>query len=395
MTIAKKTNRTRILEFIFRNAPVSRATIAENTDITPATVTTTTAALIEENVILDLGEIEESSEITPGRKRMLLNLNPNYHYGLGIELTEKHITFCITNLRGCIIDQIIFSTTSVNIANITKLILETTTSLINRHLDIAEEIVGIGIAVPGKLDCTTMRLVTDTAIGKALNIGTLKEHLTLPIVFENNIRAMAYGQYLFDPTNVPTDFALFQVGMGMYCANIVSGELIKENPYISGEIGHTIVQIDGRRCECGKYGCLQNYASEKWLLYAAKLLYASDASPILKSLAPSIDCLTFENILTAYALGEPIIGNYISQALKYLSMTISNILIISNPTKIYLHGHLFSNATIDQQLLDLINRDLTFMHQNYAQNIAILPYNPMRGALGASALAINTYFINL
>ena len=54
MNPVKKSNRTRILEYIFRNAPVSRATIAEQTDITPATVTTTIAELINEQIIVNL-----------------------------------------------------------------------------------------------------------------------------------------------------------------------------------------------------------------------------------------------------------------------------------------------------------------------------------------------------
>ena len=59
MNPIKKSNRTRILEYIFRNAPVSRATIAEQTDITPATVTTTTMALVNEGIIVNLGEAEQ------------------------------------------------------------------------------------------------------------------------------------------------------------------------------------------------------------------------------------------------------------------------------------------------------------------------------------------------
>ncbi len=72
MNPIKKSNRTRILEYIFRNAPVSRATIAEQTDITPATVTTTTMALVNEGIIVNLGEAEQVSDNTPGRERHLL-----------------------------------------------------------------------------------------------------------------------------------------------------------------------------------------------------------------------------------------------------------------------------------------------------------------------------------
>lgn len=393
MSSGKKSNRTKILEFVFRNAPVSRATIVENTEITPATVTTTIAALIEENIIMDLGETEELTEITPGRKRILVDLNANHCYGMGIEITEKYISFCITNLRGIIIDSKIIPSTLESTKNITDIILFEVDNLIHRNYKIANKIVGIGIAIPGKLNADENLLITDSIVSKSICIKTLKENLQLPIILENNIRSMAYGQYLFNAANCPEDFAFFQVSTGMYCAYIVNGEIIKESKYISGEIGHTIVQINGRKCECGKYGCLQTYASERFLIRAAKLLYTNNGSPILKSLVKCADELTIDHIITAYKLGEPIICDYITQALKYISMTTSNISIIMNPTKIFLHGQLFEDCDIYRQLMDYINCDLTFMEQNYAENIEILSYNPVRGALGASAIAIKTYFI--
>lgn len=394
MNPIKKSNRTRILEFLFRMAPVSRATIAENTDITPATVTTTTATLLEENVIFDLGETESSTDITPGRKRILLDLNPSHRYSMGVELTEKHISFCITNLRGAIIDQIILPSTLERTLGITELILTELNNLIARNSNIATQLIGIGIAIPGKVNVEGTGLITDSAIGNSLDIIALKNNLNLPVVLENNIRAMAYGQYLFNPTHTPPNFALFQVGTGMYCASMIDGALTAPNNHMAGEVGHTIVQIDGRRCECGKYGCLQNYASERWLLNASKLLYNNNASPILKSLVTSSDELTLQHVITAYIMGDAVLSTYIVDAIRYLSMTISNIATIINPEKIYVHGELFSNNIIYQQLIDALNRDFTFMNYHYAQNVTILPYDVMRGALGASALAIDTYFIN-
>lgn len=394
MNNRKKSNRTRILEFMFRHAPVSRATIAENTDITPATVTTTTSSLISENVIFSLGETEHSTETTPGRKRILLDLNPNYKYGIGIEFTEKHITFCITNLKGQIIDHITLNTTNEEITHITEYIAYHIENLMTRNQDIASQIIGIGIAVPGKLNNTKTEFLSDYQVWHSFNLQKLKDQFDLPIILENNVRSMAYGQYLFKPKSYPENFAFFHIGMGMHCASIVNGELFKENNYIAGEIGHTIVQVDGRRCECGKYGCLQTYASERWLLQATKLLYQNDCSAILKSLVNSEDSITTQHILTAYTLGDPIINQYISEALKYLSITVSNIYIILHPSKVFLHGELFHNEEICKELLSQINTQLAFLGNNYSNSIEIVPYSSLNGAIGASALAINTYFIN-
>ncbi|WP_291651481.1 ROK family protein [Clostridium sp.] len=393
MNPIKKSNRTRILEYVFRNAPVSRATIAEQTDITPATVTTTITELINENVIVDLGEVEQSDN-TPGRKRVLIDLNPDHSYAIGIEFNEKHISFCITNLKGKIIDESIFLTTYHQVSNITEFIIENVEILMQKNKDIKDKLLGIGIGVPGKINNNNKELFSDSNVWKCFFPEKIKERFRLSVIMENNVKCMAKGLYLFEPQKSPENFSFFHLGTGMYCANVINGELFKEENYISGEIGHTIVKVDGKCCECGKNGCLNTYASERWLIKMAKILIKNKASVILDSLVKNYEELNIEHIITAYNLGDEVIRQYILEALKYLSMSISNLSIIMNPTKIFLHGQLFEDDTIFKQFQIYIERDLNFIGDNYFSNIELVHYKPIDGAIGASARVIDAYFIN-
>ena len=393
MNPIKKSNRTRILEYIFRNAPVSRATIAEQTDITPATVTTTITELINEQIIVNLGEVEQSDN-TPGRKRVLIDLNPNYGYAIGIEFNEKNVCFCITNLKGMVIDKSIFSTTYHEISNITEFIIENIEILMKKNRDIKDKLLGIGIGVPGKINNNKKELFSDSDVWKNFFPKKIKQRFQLPVVMDNNVKCMAMGMYLFKPKQSPENFSFFHIGIGMYCSNVINGELFKGESYISGEIGHTIVKVDGKNCECGKNGCLNTYASERWLIKMAKMLIENNASAILGKLVKDNEEVSIEHILTAYNLGDEIIREYILQALKYLSMTISNLSIIINPTKIFLHGRLFEDKVIFRQFKEYIERDSNFIGDSYFSNIELVPYRIINGAVGASARVINAYFIN-
>ncbi len=393
MNPIKKSNRTRILEYIFRNAPVSRATIAEQTDITPATVTTTIAELISEQIIVDLGEVEQNDN-TPGRKRVLIDLNPDYGYAIGIEFNEKHVSFCITNLRGKVIVESIFLTTYHEISNITEFIIENVEILMQKNQDIKDKLLGIGIGVPGKINNNNKELFSDSNVWKCFYPEIIKERFHVPVIMDNNVKCMAMGMYLFEPQKSPENFSFFHLGIGMYCANVINGELFKGESYISGEIGHTIVKVDGKSCECGKNGCLNTYASERWLIKMAKILIKNKASVILDSLVKNYEDVNIEHIITAYNLGDEVIRQYILEALKYLSMTISNLSIIINPTKIFLHGRLFEEDTIFNQFQSYIERDLKFIGDNYFSNIELVHYKPINGAVGASARLIDAYFIN-
>lgn len=393
MNPVKKSNRTRILEYIFRNAPVSRATIAEQTDITPATVTTTIAELINEQIIVNLGEVEQSDN-TPGRKRVLIDLNPNYGYAIGIEFNEKYVSFCITNLKGKVISESIFSTTYHEISNITEFIIENVEILMQKNEDIKDKLVGIGIGVPGKINNNNKELFADSDVWKCFFPEKIKQRFQLPVVMDNNVKCMAMGMYLFKPEQSPENFSFFHIGIGMYCSNVINGELFKGENYISGEIGHTIVKVDGKSCECGKNGCLNTYASERWLIKMAKILIKNNASVILGKLVKDNEEVSIEHIITAYNLGDEVIREYILEALKYLSMTISNLSIIINSTKIFLHGRLFEDKMIFRQFKEYIERDSNFIGDSYFSNIERVPYRTINGAVGASARVIDAYFIN-
>lgn len=386
-------NRSTILEYIFRNAPVARATIAEATDITPATVTANVSALISENIVTDLGEPEHAAGTVPGRKRILIDLNQSHSYSMGIEFTDKTTVLCITNLKGKPIDQIMIPAKETSSAGITDTLIKNIRLLLVRNPSIVPNLIGIGIAVPGHMDSSQERMFTNGHIRTDFDCAKIRKAVPFPIICENNVKAMAYGEYLFHSERCPDSFALFHVGLGMFCAVIQNGEIFHGSNYFAGEIGHTIVNIDGRRCDCGKYGCLQTISSEQWLLKSARILYEGNSKTILKSLVDSADQITIQDITSAYSLGDSLVGSYISEALKYLGITISNIAIILNPRKIYLHGDIFSNHDICHELMDFINRQLLFVDTSPCNHVEILSCAATDGAIGASAYAIKHFFI--
>lgn len=389
----KMTNRSRILKFIFRNAPVSRSTIAEKTGITPATVSFTVATLKSAGIVSETGGKEESDEWSAGRKRIAIDICPAHSFAAGVEFTEKAVVLCIVNLRGEAVAQRVLREGDINTADVTGTIITQLRSLFEEHMDIRDRICGIGIAAPGKIDLNSGRLVTNSSTWSSFDLRQITDRFGKNVVCENNARAMAYGRYLFDPGGFPESFAYFHVGLGMHCASIINGVLFAGNNFLAGEIGHTIVNPDGKRCECGKYGCLQTYSSERWLVKTSRLLYESGADPLLEKLVDTPEKIDIDVLTRAYSLGDAIIGGYISQAVRYLGVSISNIAIVLNPEKIFLHGQMFNNPDVCTELKDNIQRQLLFVRNGQVNSVEILPCLPEDGAIGAAALAIKRFFI--
>lgn len=393
-SINKEFNRNKILQLIFRHGPISRASIAEDNYLTPATVTTNVAALISQGVVEDIGEVECMDESTLGRKRVLVDIVGNYAFSIGCEITEKFISFCIINLKGNIEHSTHFVPTFSEIQNINHIIIKNINALIEKSLIPREKIVGIGIALPGHYDLPNDQLISNLSIWNNFSLQELQTALAFEIVCENNVRCMACGEYFFNKENSPESFNFFHLGRGMFSANIINGELFIGTNFLSGEIGHTIVQPNGTPCECGKYGCLQTYCSETWLIKKCKLIYENLNNCILRQLVPNANEITISQIILAYQMGDALVCNLISDMINYLSITISNIMIINNPSKILFHSEIFESQSIKKRLLSAISHQLDFIDNDLCNTFEVLPYSINKGAIGAAALAISTFFIS-
>ncbi len=387
-----QSNRSRILECIYRNAPIARTEIAELTGITPATVTNTAAQLISEGIITEVGEAVPE-EASSGRKRILVDIVPNCSYTIGVEFSEKALAACICDMKGNICFKKITPFTEDLPTNITQQVTEVIRQLVDASALDWQQFIGIGIALPGHISLDGNTLITNRRIWDQFRPSDIYHAFPVPVAMENNARCMALGAYLFSPDIIPDNFALFHVGRGMFCATMVDGELFLGRHYIAGEIGHTIVNENGPLCDCGKRGCLQVYASETRLVQTARMIYKHSPRTVLHTLADTPDDISLEKLITAYYMGDSAVSALITDALRYLSISAANIVITMNPGRIFLHGQLLSYENIRTELMDHINRQLAFIDKPYTNSVEILPYSITNGARGACALAAWRFFL--
>ena len=146
----KASNRSRILECIYRNAPIARTDIAEETEITPATVTMNVTTLISEGFVKELGEVS-TDEGSSGRKRVLIDIIPGRAYSIGLEFTQKALVFCITDLKGRICFQHPESFNEELAGRITDAIIDGVKGLVSESGISWAATLGIGVSVPAHI----------------------------------------------------------------------------------------------------------------------------------------------------------------------------------------------------------------------------------------------------
>lgn len=395
MKLTKKQQKLifKILDKIYSKGPISRIDISKETGITPATVSEITSNLIQENLIHELGEVipEESKS---GRKKILLGISPNHSFYIGTELSPKYISFCLTDNIGKILkDKIIYLDNS-DLEEILseQFYINELKNFINSCKDYNPK--GIGVALPGHFDEVNKSINSNNSFWKNFNIKILLDEIDLPIYFENNVKCMTLSERLFSFNSNDDNFILFHVGRGMFCSYMYNGELYAKNNSLVGEIGHIVVHPNGELCECGKRGCLQTYGSEAWIIKKSQILFDDSESTYLKQLVTDRNKITIETILKAYRLGDEGIIKILHSAINYLSITINNLTMMIDSSKIIIHGELFNESLLSDLLKEYLNQNISLLAMDHKENVIFKKYSNITGAVSASALCLSKMLIN-
>ena len=185
----------------------------------------------------------------------------------------------------------------------------------------------------------------------------------------------------------------YHIGHGLFCSFFNAEQLGIKNNYYIGEVGHTVVDINGPLCECGKRGCLQTYISESWLIKNARFLFHQSSSSIFRSLVDNAEAIDIDTVIKAYELGDPYFNTQIDLGIRLLSVSVANTLIIQDIDKIYLNSRLFRHDSFQNQLTTLIQEQLNFIPTKRNIEIEITQFDDYRGAIGACALASFAFLI--
>ena len=383
-------NTATVLEYLYRTPETSRIEISKQTGLTPAAITSIVGDLVERKAVIETGA-EINGGTGSGRKRKVIQLNRQAGLLVGIEINMKGIFATLTDMAGNCLSKAVVSIDDYAATKIN----ETIVNLLQEVLQNQDErqVCGAGIAVPGHFDRQEQTIISNNHQWQHFNLSKIKNEFSFPFIADNNIECMALGEYLFNPLVTPENFLFFHIGAGMFCSFFQAGQLGFNDNYYIGEIGHTVVDINGPKCECGKRGCLQTYISDSWLLKNARFLFDRANNTTLKSLVDSSDEISLNTIINGYKLGDIYLNNQIDLGLKLLATSIANTLILQDAEKIYLNSELLNHEDFKEQITDSVKEQLSFIPTKRDTAIEIIPFDDHRGAHGAAALAVLSFFI--
>jgi glucokinase len=167
----------------------------------------------------------------------------------------------------------------------------------------------------------------------------ITKQTTLPAVVTNDANAAALGEMLFGGAIGMNDFILITLGTGLGSGIVANGKLVVGHDGFAGELGHTIVEINGRMCGCGNKGCLETYASATGIRRTVFMLLAQSNHP------STLRDVTFENLtskmITEAAMNRDSIA---LEAFEYtgrvLGIKLAEVVTLFSPEAIFFFGGL-------------------------------------------------------
>lgn len=258
-------------------------------------------------------------------------------YAIGIDVGGTNTKFGVANDKGEIIYQSRVKTQEF--ADHSGLIEHIRKDLF-AQFDFAQ-MKGIGIGAPnGNYYEGTIEMAPNLPWkGVVPFCATAEKAFGLKAVLTNDANAAALGEMVYGHAKGMTDFIVLTLGTGLGAGVVVQGDLLYGKHGFAGELGHTLVSVHGRHCNCGKIGCLETYVSATGIRRTIYKLLADYTEPSLLR-GVSFDDLSTRFITEAAEKGDLIALKAFEYTGRVLGMKLSDFIVHTDPEAIFLMGGL-------------------------------------------------------
>lgn len=210
----------------------------------------------------------------------------------------------------------------------------------NANLEISD-IEWIGIGTPGIANSAT------GIIERANNLGFvntpmvkyIKETIDKPVFIENDANAAAYGEFVAGAAKEARNAICVTLGTGVGAGIIIDGKIYSGSNYAGTEIGHTVIEVDGAECSCGRKGCFEAYSSATGLIRMSKEAMEKNPDSIMNKMAQEKGGkVTARTSFDAMRAGDKSAKEVVNKYIKYLAAGITNTINIFQPDILCIGG---------------------------------------------------------
>ncbi|MEO6272053.1 MAG: ROK family protein [Rhodoferax sp.] len=378
---------TTLLQSIFWSAGASRLALAERLDFSKSKTNSLVAAL------LDVGLLEETGlkASSGGRRPETVQISPRLGVLVAADLGATSLDIAILRPDLTVLARIseaadVRAGPGVVMARVRVLIRQ----LLSTCGATAQQVLGIGLGVPGPVDFASGQLVNPPLMPQWDRFSirdALREDYAAPVFVDNDVNIMALGE-LWRLQRSLQNFLVIKVGTGIGCGIVCHGEVYRGANGSAGDVGHICVDAAGPRCHCGNLGCVEAMAAGPAITRMALEAAASGDSALLAACLADTGTITPEDVGNASRHGDAAANRIIQHTGNLIGQMLASVVNFFNPSHVFIGGGITRigplflasvRQSIYQRSLALSTRHL---------EIQYTPLAEQAGLVGAGVLAM-------
>ncbi len=202
-------------------------------------------------------------------------------------------------------------------------------------------VAGVGIGSPGPLNRKTGTVINTPNLGwRNFPLRDLiSNSVKLPCTLDNDANCATYGEWWLGAGRGTQSLVGFTLGTGIGGGIVLNGEIYHGCSDVAGEIGHMTIDSNGRKCKCGNYGCLEQYASGPAIASRAVEGMEAGAESLLEEMVDGkLDDVTAATVYEAAVQGDPYATEVMKDTAKFLGAGVASMINILNPEMVVIAG---------------------------------------------------------
>jgi predicted NBD/HSP70 family sugar kinase len=370
-------NRSRVLQAFCDHGPLSRADLARLAQVPRATIGAIVQNLLEAGLVEELEPDRHGRVGKPGRP---LWFGPWAALSVAVGFTPDAVVSALVNARGERLHEgrVPLATPTAGADELVDAVERAARAVLPE----GEEVLGVGVVVPGVCDTQTGEVVGSGQLPGAVGTGlttTLAARLGLPVRVDNDARAQALGEKWFGEARGVRTFASVQTGDGLGVGLVLDGRVYRGEDGRVGEFGHTAVVLeDGEPCRCGLRGCWETVATLRWLRAQAAAAGLPDPDSVTTKVLAGSD--------------DPRAAVLLDRYVQHLASGLANLVNLLGTRRIVLHGDIVGGGERVRLAVEDATRERSLAYLRDDVQVTLSSLDAEAALLGAAGLVLSETF---
>ncbi|MBR3678585.1 MAG: ROK family glucokinase [Oscillospiraceae bacterium] len=247
----------------------------------------------------------------------------------------------------------------------------------------------IGIGTPGIANSETGIIEYSNNLG-FVNVPMVKwisEQTGIPAFIENDANAAAYGEYVAGAAMGAKNAVCITLGTGVGGGIIINGRIYDGSNFAGAELGHTVMNIDGPQCTCGRKGCFEVYSSATGLVRMTREAMEQHPESLMHKMAEEQGKVSARTAFDCMRQGDAAAKEVVDFYIRCLAAGITNTINIFQPDILCIGGGVCNEG--DALLLPvkaLVAKEVYTRNSEKNTDIVIAKLGNDAGIIGAAFL---------